>query len=90
MEYVAISGKPPPPSPLWPRPGPGRMSLISMIGNSLGGVVTGARRSVPPWYLLECKTLFRAQKGHLIRSCWGMVRSPIWRRMRLVVRILIV
>lgn len=85
-----MSGNPPPPSPLWPRPGPGRMSLISMMGNSLGGVVTGARRSVPPWYFFECRTLLRAQKGQRIRSCWGMFMSPIWRRRRLGVRILIV
>ena len=90
MEYVAMSGNPPPVSPLWPRPGPGSISLISMMGNSLGGVVSGANRSIPPWYLFDRSTLFRAQMGHRTRSCWGIVRSPIWRRRRLGVRILIV
>ena len=86
---MATSGKPPP-SPLWPRPGPGWISLISRMGNSLGGVDRDPSRYTPPSYFLDLRALLRAQKGHRIRSCWGMFRSPIFHRMRPVMRILIV
>ena len=47
MDCVDTRGNPPP-SPLWPRPGPGWISLISRMGKSLGGVVKGPRRNTPP------------------------------------------